>query len=427
MNAELSESTARLPIWRRLWAAPDPLFVDAGAAGELLVARIRLLLNVLLFLIPVLNLVRDPSVHETYVGLAITAASTSLALGVYLLVKRDFYRPWIGLATSLYDVSSVSGALVIFLLMGAPHTAVNSKVIFEAYFIALGATCLRYDVRISIAAGFLALIQYGLIVAYAETHWLLNSSVFAPYTYGMYDRGTQVSRLILIFTMAVLSVTIVIRAQRLRRLSTSDRLTGLANRGYFDERVVAELSRARRYGFPVAVAMVDVDNFKRFNDTFGHAAGDIALRGISDAMRHSIRRSDLAARYGGEEFVIVFPETTGEAALEKLELFRRSVEGLLVAPPRRQPITGVTISAGIASYPADGVEVEELLDCADARLFKAKRAGRNRVVGPVERPSGETRRVSGPMTVKKVRDETSHFPPLTLDPQATQRGTPSRR
>ncbi|HXE58132.1 MAG TPA: GGDEF domain-containing protein [Gemmatimonadales bacterium] len=378
-------------LLRRFWAPPEPIFLEAGAKGELLVAKIRLALVALLLVIPVSSFVRYPDAQESHVGLGVALAALALALIVYLVVKRDHDRRWIGFGTSILDVSLVSGALATFLVLDTPHTAVNSKVVFEAYFLALGATCLRYDVRVCLVSGALALAQYGAIVWYAETHWDLNSPEFAPFPYGMYDRGAQFSRLILLFAMAALSVAIVVRGRRLRRLSTSDRLTGLANRGHFDEQVGIELSRARRYGSPLSIAMIDVDHFKRFNDTFGHAAGDVALRAIADAIRGSIRRSDLAARYGGEEFVVIFPETGADAAIEKLEAIRRRVEGLLIAPPRRQPVTGLTISAGVASRPQDGEDPEVLLDCADARLFKAKRAGRNRVVGPPERSAGESR------------------------------------
>jgi diguanylate cyclase (GGDEF)-like protein len=357
------------------------VLLSAGAKGELLIARIRLLLTSLLLLIPLNSFIRDRGDPEVYVGLGVTLASLALALGVYFAVRRELYRSWLGFVTTITDVTSVSLALAAFMLLDQPLTAVNSKVIFEAYFIAIGATALRYDVRTCFVAGLLAAVQYLAIVLYATTHWDLASPAFAPYPYGMFDWETQVSRLMLLFISAVLSGTIVVRAHQLRRLSTIDRMTSIFNRGYFDERVAAELSRAQRGRQPLSLVMLDVDHFKKFNDRYGHAAGDAGLRAIAGCIRQMIRRSDLVARYGGEEFVVVLPETTADAALEKVESIRQAIERLEIRLPREQGTGQLTLSAGVATYPADGVRADELLDEADARLFKAKEGGRNRVVG----------------------------------------------
>jgi two-component system, cell cycle response regulator len=375
---------------RRLVQTPDPLLLDAGADGEVLVARIRLFLCSILVLIPIFALKGSTGV-ETMVGLGTTLAALLIAIAVYLLVKRDFYRPWLGLFTSVLDVSLVSGALSMFLIMDQPHTTVNSRVIFEAYFIAIGATSLRYDIRICVTAGVLALVQYFGLVWYAQFQWELNSPLFAPFPYGTFEWGSQISRLILLFTATLLSAVVVLRGQRLRRLSTSDRLTGLMNRGYFDERMAGEVSRARRYGHPMSVAMIDVDHFKRFNDTMGHAAGDVALQILAETIRSSLRQSDIVARYGGEEFVVILPVSSLGQAVEKLETIRLAVANLVIDVPKRGVQARLTISAGVACLPEDGVEGDELLDVADRRLFQAKQAGRNKVVGTpgsgVPRPS----------------------------------------
>jgi diguanylate cyclase (GGDEF)-like protein len=197
----------------------------------------------------------------------------------------------------------------------------------------------------------------------------------------MFDWGAQVSRLMLLFIAALLAATIVVRAHQLRRLSAIDRLTGLFNRGYFDERVEAELSRARRGQQPLSLVMLDIDHFKRFNDRFGHAAGDTALRTVASLVRNMVRRHDIVARYGGEEFVVVLPETGAEAAAEKLEAIRAAVAVAAIRLPREHGSGSLTISAGVATFPADGVTTDDLLDEADARLFRAKESGRNRVIG----------------------------------------------
>lgn len=354
--------------------------LDAGAEGEILVARIRLFVTAILVLIP-LFAIRGNTSTETLIGLGTTLAALLFAIAVYLLVSQGFYRPWLGMLTSILDVSLVSGALAMFLIVGLPHTAVNSRVVFEAYFLVIAATSLRYDVRVCLVAGLLVLIEYATIVGYAQSHWDLNSDVFAPFPYGMFDWGSQISRLILLFAASILSTAVVLRAQRLRRLSTSDRLTGLMNRGYFDERMTSEVSRARRYNYPMSVAMIDVDHFKRFNDTMGHAAGDAALRILANTIRGSLRQSDVIARYGGEEFVVILPMTMLALAVEKLEAMRLEVANLVIDVPKRGVQARLTISAGVACLPEDGLQEDDLLDIADRRLFQAKQEGRNKVVG----------------------------------------------
>jgi len=209
------------------------------------------------------------------------------ALLWFWLVQQGIYCHWLGLASSLLDVTLVSLALFIFVLLDSPHTAVNSKVTFEAYFLAIAATCLRHDVRICVLAGLAAITQYALIVACAATIWNLNSPEFAPFMYGSFSWSVQISRLILMLAATVLSTTVVFRVQRLLRLSTCDRMTGLFNRGYFDDRVLSEVSRASRYNRPLTLVMMDIDHFKTFNDSHGHAAGDEALRILASIIRTS--------------------------------------------------------------------------------------------------------------------------------------------
>lgn len=368
--------------WRLLLTRPDPLQIDAGAEGELIVARVRTVLILLLLPIPVINLMLDPFVTGGLIGLVTCLIALALAVGVQVLLRRDIYRPWLGFATSLLDVSLVSAGLAAFLPLQEPITAVNSRLLFEVYFIAIGATALRYDARVSIAAGWAAVIQYLALVLYTHANYDLYDPALDPHGYGSFDWATQVSRLLLLGVATLLAAAIVLRSQRLRRQSWSDRLTGLPNRAYLDERMQAELSRARRYSEPVALAMIDVDHFKRFNDTWGHAAGDVALRLVARAILAATRQSDLVVRYGGEEFVALFPGMDSAAALARVEEIRRTVEGLPCPIPRRPEVARVTISIGLASYGFDGTQAVDLLDKADARLFQAKASGRNRVVAP---------------------------------------------
>ena len=340
-----------------------------------------LLVSILLF-IPAINLSQDLGSRENYVGLGVVLLAALLALVVCLALDRNLYRPWIGFATSALDVSLVSGALAIFLLLDEPHTAVNSKVVFEAYFLAIFATSLRYDPRICVLTGLLAVAQYAAIVAWADAGWALNDARYAPFSYGMFSWNAQLGRLVLLVAASVLSAAIVVRSRSLRRLSTSDRLTGLLRRGFFDERLQDEASRARRYDRRLSLAMVDVDHFKLFNDAYGHEAGDVALRAVAATLRESVRQSDIVARYGGEEFVVILPETDAAGAADKMEAIRRAVAALPIQLSGRSETQRETVSVGVASWPEDGAEIEAVLGRADARMFKAKKLGRNCVVGP---------------------------------------------
>jgi len=164
------------------------------------------------------------------------------------------------------------------------------------------------------------------------------------------------------------------RNDELRRLSITDSLTGLYNRTQLPESLSRELARSQRHGHSFSLLMIDIDHFKRFNDTHGHQAGDELLRNVAGVLRNSIRACDLAARYGGEEFLILLTETEPEGARTFAENLRGSVEGL-----RFHGETAVTISIGVASFPGNGDDVESIIRQADEALYDCKRQGRNRV------------------------------------------------
>jgi len=369
-----------------LWSGPDPVLAEAGIAGELLVAKIRLALATLLLLIPVINSLFFFPVEtkEGLIGLSLASGTFILAVTMYLLISRGFNPSWLGFVSSSFDVTLITAALGMFLLVNQPHTAVNSKVVFEGYFLAIGSTSLRYDKRMCITAGLLAFAEYFAIVFFTARHWDLNSAAYAPYPYGLFSWSAQISRLIMMLTASALSIALVSRSQRLLQLATSDSLTGLVNRGYVDDRLAMELSRARRYGKPLALAVVDADHFKVLNDTHGHAAGDVVLKKLAGLLRSSFRQSDTTGRYGGEEFVLILPETDLETARRKVETLRETIAATAIVLPDRKERVRLTISAGLASFPEDGEDAAELFATADERMFQAKREGRNRVVANAE-------------------------------------------
>lgn len=178
----------------------------------------------------------------------------------------------------------------------------------------------------------------------------------------------------LALTVANLQLRDKLHAQAIR-----DPLTGLFNRRYLDETLPRELARADRSGQTLGVFAIDVDHFKRFNDTFGHDAGDLVLRELGALLRASFRSSDICARLGGEEFVVVLPDTNREKLTGRAGMLRNAVRSLALVH-HELPLGSVTISIGIALFPDSGRDAEKLLSAADAALYQAKNAGRDRAV-----------------------------------------------
>ena len=181
--------------------------------------------------------------------------------------------------------------------------------------------------------------------------------------------------------LAIQAAQAVLRAQlfeQTERLATTDALTGLANRRTFQARAAQALAQARRYGRACAVLVTDIDHFKAVNDTYGHPAGDVVLKGVAQMLREQARDTDVVARYGGEEFAVVMPETDLRGAQVIAERLREAVAAR-VFPTELGPVRA-TLSAGLAAAPLDGTEVDALVQAADQCLYQAKRQGRNRVV-----------------------------------------------
>jgi diguanylate cyclase (GGDEF)-like protein len=166
---------------------------------------------------------------------------------------------------------------------------------------------------------------------------------------------------------------------RLRTLVLRDPLTGLANRRVLEEELPGQIARAAERQTPLAVAMLDLDRFRDFNERHGHPAGDIMLQSFGILLQGFRREDDVACRYGGEEFLLLMPATPTAAAAEKLEGLRAALAETLVHHEGRR-LEPVTASIGLAGYPAHGRSGPELLRAADAALYRAKRAGRNRLI-----------------------------------------------
>lgn len=169
--------------------------------------------------------------------------------------------------------------------------------------------------------------------------------------------------------------------EEVEMLSLTDSTTALFNRRAFDLRLRDELERADRYDVPVSLLMIDVDHFKLYNDVHGHPAGDKVLRKVGEVLGGvCLRASDVASRFGGEEFAVILPHTDAAAARETAQRLRAEVEATAFPDGQDQPLGRITVSIGIACYPAQAASALELVERADLALYEGKREGRNRVV-----------------------------------------------
>lgn len=168
--------------------------------------------------------------------------------------------------------------------------------------------------------------------------------------------------------------------EQTEELSLVDALTNLYNVRKLKEELQDELRRSERYKHPFSFAMLDIDHFKNYNDTYGHTKGDVVLQKVAEIMKEQSRDVDMVFRYGGEEFCIVFPETTKEEAYKVAERIRQSIEEHYFEGEEHQPNKDLTVSIGVATYPTDVVSEEELINKADEAMYQVKKTGRNRVL-----------------------------------------------
>lgn len=167
--------------------------------------------------------------------------------------------------------------------------------------------------------------------------------------------------------------------QRTKELSTRDDLTGLFNRRHLFEQLDKEIQRAHRYRRAFSLLLLDLDDFKRYNDTHGHLKGDEALKELACLLLATTRRADIVARFGGEEFVILLPEIMGQGAVVVAEKIRAAVETYPFAGRHTQPSGVMTVTCGVAAYPTDAEEGLHLVDMADRAMYLGKQQGGNRV------------------------------------------------
>ena len=166
--------------------------------------------------------------------------------------------------------------------------------------------------------------------------------------------------------------------ERALRSAITDKLTGIYNYGYFEQRLKEGIKRTRRLDTPLSLLMIDVDDFKNINDTFGHLKGDEILKTVGALIRDSVREIDLAARYGGEEFSVILADTAADEAVKIAERIRKTIFEKASASLKRNSEMKISVSIGVASSPTDAFTMEGLIERADKALYIAKRSGKNR-------------------------------------------------
>lgn len=227
---------------------------------------------------------------------------------------------------------------------------------------------LRTLVLVAVCIGIEIFLFHHQPQIYVEHHILIAMRAVNIF---MFLVGTSI--LTYLYTLANISAR-----EKLSNLASIDPLTGLKNRRSFNTFLKQELFRAKRYDHPVSVLIIDIDFFKRVNDSFGHDAGDRLLSGLAKFLDNSVRSTDLLARYGGEEFVVVLPQTDLTQAMEFGERLRKTIEshGFDIEEGRQ---TSITASIGVAEFPGNADTREGLIKSADNALYAAKEAGRNNV------------------------------------------------
>ncbi|MCX7805105.1 MAG: diguanylate cyclase [Planctomycetota bacterium] len=195
------------------------------------------------------------------------------------------------------------------------------------------------------------------------------------------------------------------------QLAVTDGLTGIFNHRYFQDRLARDIQRAREDGVPVALIMMDIDNFKTYNDVNGHIAGDVALKEVAASLRKSLKRDDLLARYGGEEFAAILYGVDKERAMQVADRLRGVIASRPFPNEKILPGGKLTISCGLAVFPEDAKDRGDLIARADAALYHAKRSGRNRVSAvPSDMRRHPRVRVSLPLSIRHA--EYREAPPV---------------
>jgi diguanylate cyclase (GGDEF)-like protein len=299
-----------------------------------------------------------PHASDRDLGVMVAVAVGAYAVAAGFLIGFDRLPLW------TYRIAPLVGTIMIGLLAYYGGRGAASAYAFYLFWVVLAASYL-FGGKLAAVHALLACAVYGLVI-------LGRDDVQLPALKWTIASGTL---LVAAAVMALLGGQVAQLVSQLDALARTDSLTGLATRRVFEERLSGELERAARTGRALSVVLLDLDWFKEFNDRFGHNAGDRALILLAEALRRAARTDDVVARLGGEEFVVLAPEVDEHEALLLAERLRGEVSAAFAREPAH-----LTVSCGIASFPAHGVTSGELLHGADRARYEAKDQGRNRSV-----------------------------------------------
>lgn len=364
-------------VMAALLARPDEIMLEIGAGGELMVARLRVVIAALLLVLPLANVLGGGTVKDTLIGLGGALVVNVFAhLWLALARRRRLFR-WLPFASSAFDVTATT---VLLMVLGADHlpAGLNNLAAWCGYVVAIVLTAPRSDGRIALFAGALAIAQYSLLVlavmATVDSPEQLISS-----DYGAITLGGQAQRVLLLMVFTLITAMVVYRMQRLVEMSGTDGLTRLPNRTWLMYRVPRLFDSVRHDGDSLTLALIDLDHFKRINDTHGHHAGDRALRHVVSVLRELSEPGEWLVRIGGAEFVLLMRKPIG-TAWERVDAIRRGLGERPFEPERGADSVALSFSAGLAGFPHEGTDLSRLLRRADGRLQQAKLQGRNRVI-----------------------------------------------
>ena len=360
---------------QRLLAPPDQVMRTLGASGERLVARVRLLLSGLALLLPLLAAAAGAGMGAILACLAVVVLANAVALAWLVQSRRP--RTWLPFASCTWDASLVTAVLAVS-AWRAPMLPLDGVAAWSAYLLVIASSALRADGRLTLYAGALAVVQYGVLVAALHLGAVPGGGLEAT-TANTVDPAGLALRLLLLALATGLAAVVVRRMQALVETSGHDALTGLPNRSWLMQRMPHVFATARNSGASLTLVLLDIDRFKRVNDEVGPRAGDRALRHIAASLSEMLADGECLARIGGQEFVMLLHGPAG-SAWERLDRLRRTLVERPFLTERGQDAFAFTFSAGLAAWPQDGSSTSSLLGSADRRLKCAKAAGGNRIV-----------------------------------------------
>ena len=368
-------------------AARRELLLEESTANEQTIAMWRLMLCLIAAVqVVVTASFRTVMSSTDWAGLTVVFAAVLYSCALFVLISRSRHARWLSYVSVGMDVTLISGTLTMTAVTGHGLAALNSPLSLPLYLLAIALAGLRYNPRVTVFATVLAALEYTLLLIYV----LRTEPVYDPLDalmvgqvaqWGQFDLVMQLTRLILMGCGGVVATFGVRRARDLRTASITDGLTQIFNRAFLEERFQNEFARAERYGRDLSVLLLDVDHFKAYNDRHGHPAGDQCLREVADILRFGLRTTDTIARYGGEEFVALLPEANKDVATRLADRLRQQIAEHAFLYAHEQPAGAVTVSIGVATFPDDAKELQELLQYSDDALYRAKNGGRNRVEG----------------------------------------------